>query len=96
MDTKILDIEFEHNSIGTTTLRKCFTQILTDVWVECEGFSGKRALGDSDWQNDIYVMLIKNGVIQGTIDEDGCAVIESVWKADNTIVELIKRALNGN
>ena len=38
---------------------------------EGEGFSGKRPLGNSDWDYQLAKVLLEYKVIPGTLDEDG-------------------------
>ena len=53
------------------TIREFLEQLLTTVWIEEEGFSGKRPFGNSGWKQDVAVALIKAKVIDGELDEDG-------------------------
>jgi hypothetical protein len=68
---EILNIELVGHPGGTKTIREAFAFIAADVWREGEGFSGKRALGNSIWQNDIYLSLVKAGAVKGLLDEYG-------------------------
>lgn len=43
------------------TLREYFGALLTTLWVEGEGFSGKRPFGDSGWQHDVSSALSSAG-----------------------------------
>jgi hypothetical protein len=45
--------------------------LLAEVWREEEGFSGKRPFGNSDWQHDLMIPLVKAKVIEGKLDVDG-------------------------
>lgn len=66
--------------------------LLAKVWEEGEGFSGKRPFGNSGWENDLFIPLVKAGVIEGEMDpeepdqlldvdsEEGCKVIAKVIK----------------
>lgn len=67
------------------TILQYFEKLLTRLMIEEEGFSGKRPFGDSGWKYDLYIPLIKNGIIKGKIDEDG--YVDSVDKeAGNRIL----------
>ena len=55
----------------TMTLRQYLIELLSKVWEEAEGFNGKRPWGDSGWQGDVEVALIRAGILKGTLDEDG-------------------------
>lgn len=53
------------------TIRDYLRVLLETLWDEGESFSGKRPLGNSGWEYDLYGPLVKAGFIQGRIDEDG-------------------------
>ena len=53
------------------TIRDYLFLLLRAVWHEQEGFSGKRPFGDSGWEYDMYIPLIRGGFIDGTLDDDG-------------------------
>ena len=67
---EVLDIKIESRDIGDTTLRGYLRQLLLTLWIEEEGFSGKRPFGNSGWQGDVEIALIKNGYVEGKIDKD--------------------------
>lgn len=60
------------NDSGADTVRGYLMALLAAVWVEGEGFSGKRPFGNSGWDYDLYRPLVKAGFITGQLDEDGC------------------------
>ena len=45
--------------------------ILETIMFEQEGFSGKRPFGNSSWEGEAEVALIKAGFLEGVVDEDG-------------------------
>lgn len=53
------------------TIRDYLFSLLSTLWDEQEGFSGKRPFGDSGWEYDLYVPLIKAGIVSGELDADG-------------------------
>jgi hypothetical protein len=53
------------------SIREYLHELLTELWREGEGFSGKRPFGNSGWEYDLYKPLIQAGVVPGSIDEDG-------------------------
>ena len=68
----ILEIKIENDDFPKkTTIKDYLKRLLETVWEEQEMFSGKRAFGNSDWCYDLYIPLIKAGVIDGELDEDG-------------------------
>jgi len=60
----ILDIEFVHYDLGKISIREFFCTLLMTVWEEEEGFSGKRAFGNSSWQYDVYQCLEDNNLVE--------------------------------
>ena len=65
--------------------------ILTAVWEENEQFSGKRPLGNSGWQYDVYKAFIKAELIEGKLDEDGCVEECNDREGDELVLAVIQR-----
>ena len=63
--------------------------LLTKLWREGEGFNGKRPFGNSGWKYDVYKPLIREGLVDGVIDEDGYIEEVDYAKADEFIAKLI-------
>jgi hypothetical protein len=61
----------EGNDADAATVRDYLTAQLVALWREGDGFSGKRPLGNSGWEWDIYIPMAKAGLIHGEFDEDG-------------------------
>lgn len=59
------------NDAGVGTVRDYLLAQLAALWEQKDGFSGKRPLGNSGWDYDVYKALIKAGLMDGTLDEDG-------------------------
>lgn len=59
------------NDAGASTIREYLVKLLAELWREQEGFSGKRPFGNSSWDGDLYIALIRAGLIHGGFDEDG-------------------------
>ena len=53
------------------SLRQYFKAQLSALWRESDGFSGKHPLGNSGWDWEIAIMLIKHGFIKGELDRNG-------------------------
>lgn len=72
------------------TLRDYLRTLLTMLWQEEEGFNSKRPFGNSGWTTEVYADLVKAGVLDGEIDEDG--YLESVddGDAEELVVSAIK------
>jgi len=53
------------------TIKVYLKKLLKQLWKKKESFSGKRPFGNTDWEYDLYVILIQHGIVEGTLDEDG-------------------------
>jgi hypothetical protein len=56
------------------TVKEYLQALLHQLWRESDGFSGKRPFGNSGWDWDIGIGMIKAGLLEGTLDEDGYLV----------------------
>jgi len=52
------------------TFRSFFQDCLLAMVHEGEGFDGKRPLGNSDWEDDLFSSLVHNNIIRGEIDPE--------------------------
>lgn len=69
---EILQLKLNHSHGGEAiTIKEYFHDLLKMVWIEQEGFDGKRPWGNSGWDFDVYVPLIKAGLIAGKLDKEG-------------------------
>lgn len=59
------------NDAGASTVRGYLVRLLTELWTEQDGFSGKRPFGNSSWDLELYKALIQAGLLEGVVDEDG-------------------------
>ena len=84
---EVLDLHIDGDFEGT--LRDFFKELALRVWVEEEGFSGKRPFGNSGWKYDVYAELISAGVVDGKLDEFGDVVECDTKEIDRLIVELV-------
>lgn len=76
MSHPVLDLPLpERNDVSDlgrpATIRDFFRECMMLLWSEGEGFSGKRPLGNSGWEHQIYVALINAKLIEGKLDSDG-------------------------
>jgi hypothetical protein len=68
----VLDTPMESGDVPSArTIRDYLLALLSVLWAEQEGFSGKRPFGNSAWEYDVYAALIKAGHVNGTMDSDG-------------------------
>lgn len=90
---EILDLEFESTDLNKKiTIRDFFKELLTTLFKEGEGFSGKRPFGNSGWDYDLCVCLAQNGIIDGECF-DNCGFTDWDYdskEAERKILELIK------
>lgn len=79
---EILSLPMQENDAEAATVGDYLQELLLGVLHEQEGFDGKRPFGNSGWfESDLAPPLIKAGVIQGKLDEDG-------WLVDCNSAEL--------
>lgn len=68
----VLNLVIKNSDAGDNiTIKQYLKALLTALWTEKEGFSGKRALGNSGWDYDLLQPLVAAKFIDGTLDEDG-------------------------
>lgn len=93
----VLDCPMQENDSGANTVKGYLKALLFTLWDENEGFSGKRPFGNSGWECDLAMALVKGKFIKGRISgeyEDGEVVYESLEDADYpTLSKLITRAI---
>ncbi len=68
---QVLDCPMEPNDTDAATVRDYLKNLLTTLWREGEGFSGKRPFGNSSWEYELYIALGKAGLIDITLDSGG-------------------------
>lgn len=73
---QLLALKLDDNDAGASTVRDYLRRLLAKAWLEEEGFNGKRPWGNSGWQHDVYVPMIKAGMLAGKFDESGYYVME--------------------
>jgi len=66
----VLATEMDYDN-GKGTVKSVLHDLLSTLWAEGEGFSGKRPFGNSGWEFDFRVALAKAGILSATLDEDG-------------------------
>lgn len=69
---QILDLPMQENDARAATIRDYLKALLSKLWKEDEGFSGKRPFGNSGWKYDVLAALVAGGALPGALDEDGC------------------------
>ncbi len=91
-----LDVRFDSDAGNQITVRDYFRELLTALWEEKEGFSGKRPFGNSGWEYEVHIALAKAGFVDLGKWDDECEGYEMATRdnhkaADAYCRELIKR-----
>lgn len=80
---KVLDLEIDHSDLEEpATVREYLKLQLATLWYEGEGFSGKRPLGNSGWDEELAYALCEAGYLAGTYNE-----ADSEWYYDREIFD---------
>lgn len=94
---RVLALEIEDQDSGAKTVRDFLKALLEALWVEEEGFSGKRPFGNSGWKHNVEMALVKAGAVKGVIftyEEDGSIELESLdHKAADALIQKAIAAL---
>lgn len=89
----ILQLPFESDDTGDLTIGAYLANLLCTLLLEEESFNGKRPFGNSGWMGDLCVAMIKAGLVDGAIDEDGylvrCDDDTVVWLLSEAVVEAL-------
>ena len=86
----VLSCPMQPNDAKAATVRDYLVALLERLWVEEEGFSGKRPFGNSGWAYEVYEALVKADIIEGEVDEDGYLETVDHRHADELIVAAIR------
>lgn len=90
----VLACPMQQNDAEAATIGKYLERLLSGVWVEDEGFDGKRSFGNSDWKFEVYIALSKAGLIDGLgLDENDYVSVfpqETRDQADDLVLQAIE------
>jgi hypothetical protein len=75
---QVLDLEIGDNDSGEPTVRGYLTKLLLTLWLEQDGFSGKRPFGNSGWSSDFDRAFIRAGWVTGEISDDEWEEVQHV------------------
>lgn len=67
---QLLHLPLGNNEAQAATVGEYLGLLLSTLWLQAEGFSGKRPFGNSDWQYPVYIAMVKGGLATGTVYED--------------------------
>lgn len=88
---EIANLKFYSQDLGKlVTIKEYLKTLLLTLWIEGEDFSGKRPLGNSAWQYDLYIALIAAKLVKGELDEYGYVDSIDAKAADKIIAKVIK------
>lgn len=90
-----LEVRFDSDAGDDLTVREYLRTLLMAVWEEGEGFDGKRPFGNSGWEYNIYIPLVKAGFIPGTVDEYGDTAADDERHAHAYVCDLILAMCHG-
>ena len=71
------------------SVKEFLKEILNTFWEKGEGFNSKRPFGSGSYRYDIVEMFIKNEIISGKLDSDGCVIEYNDEEFDDIIFEII-------
>jgi hypothetical protein len=86
---QLLDLALPDNDSGAHTVRGYLIALLTELWREEGNFSGKAPFGNSGWQYDLYVPMVKAGMVPGRFDENDELQDFDYRPADKLIMQAI-------
>lgn len=86
----ILNCPMQENDAGAKTVREYLLSLAKQVWIEEEGFSGKRPFGNSGWSHEVYNSLAEEGIVESEEDDWGDKVVSDIPAVDKLIVEAIR------
>mgnify|MGYP003553736075 FL=1 len=90
-----LEHRFNSDAGNALTVRDYLHALLSKLWAEGEGFSGKRPFGNSGWEYEMYKPLIAGGFIKGKLDADGYVEDFDKDEAEPYVFDLISAAFYG-
>lgn len=90
---RVLHLPMEENDAGAATVGEYLGLLLSTLWLQKEGFSGKRPFGNSDWDSAVYIAMGNAGLCEIELDEDGYIETfsqEAECAADELILQAIR------
>lgn len=68
---QVLALPMGENDAHAATVRDYLVTLLALLWDEKELFDGKKPFGNSGWDGELLVPLIRAGLVEGEVDEYG-------------------------
>lgn len=91
---EILDKYWEFADVDVYSIRAYLERLLYTLWLEGEGFSGKRPFGNSGWEYDLYTPLVAWDVVEGKYDGEYLEDVDTN-EARIKVFELIEHCFKG-
>lgn len=89
MTHPVLDLPMQDNDADARTIRDYMKALLRAVITETDAFSGKRPFGNSGWDWDMHIPLVKAKLVDGKIGSDGYLDEHDAEAADALIIAAI-------
>lgn len=86
---QVLDCPMGKNDADAKTIRGYLGSLLINVWIEEEGFDGKRPFGNSSWKYEVYAALAEQALITASKDEWNDWDYDEEW-ADQLVRDAIR------
>jgi hypothetical protein len=64
---QVMYCRMDKNQAGAKNIKEYLQALLTTLWKDKEGFTGKRPFGNSSWHLDMAKALIQNGLKERSI-----------------------------
>lgn len=91
----VLDLTVGDNDADAETIRDYLIKLLSAVWREGEGFSGKRPFGNSSWEYELYRPLVRAGLIEGEFEVYDGETLDGLESVDYEAGDrIISQAIN--
>lgn len=91
MAERFLECEVEPGRSGRNWLRN----LLAALWNEKENFSGKHPFGNSGWDHDAYIAIVKHGIAPGELDDLGYLKGGDTRLYDRIVLSAIRLVFTG-
>lgn len=92
---RVLDLDMDSRDHRNTTIREYLTALLSAVWEQEEGFSGKRPFGNSGWVLDFVKPLAKAGYIEAEYNSEYPDELDRISPEERAKMrEIIRQAID--
>lgn len=86
----VLNCVIDRSDVGyLCTIREYMVELLMTLWEKEDGFSGKKPFGNGGWKYDVYLALVRSGLVDGKLDADGFFEDVDEKRADELILAAI-------